>query len=502
MIQTSIRPLASVALLASASGLLAVFGPGGQTAALQAARTSAGSADRIQFGLEPTCMSEIPGVPVSVCFVPNASPAEVEQVIKSMRATWAADLAARDAEAEGGAAYELGTRWNINGSSAQGAPVTLRWSMPADGLSIPDGLSGGAASPNNLNATFTTKFGSVEAGKNLVRQVFARWSELSGVTYTEVTDDNAVWGSSGGTTRGDIRIVGRTFGSSGVLAYNYFPNNGDMVIVTSNSGFWSTTNNNRYFRNIIAHEHGHGLGFEHVCPINQTKLMEPTISTAFDGPQNDDIRCVQRAYGDNYEPNDTMAAGNTTVITGAGIVSKSDCSIDDNLDIDFYRFSATANSTISVTVAPVGPTTYLSGPQNTNGSCSAGTSVSPRLVHDLNVQVVRGSTGATVVATAAATAAGGAETLTSILLPAADTYAVRVYPSSASDDVQVYSITVTLNLAPVRPTDVNGDGIVDGADLGILLGTWGPVACGSIYDFTGDCKVDGADLGILLGDWG
>jgi hypothetical protein len=77
-----------------------------------------------------------------------------------------------------------------------------------------------------------------------------------------------------------------------------------------------------------------------------------------------------------------------------------------------------------------------------------------------------------------------------------------VYPSSATDDVQVYSMTVTLNLAPERPTDVNSDGIVDGADLGILLGTWGPVACGSIYDFTGDCKVDGADLGILLGDWG
>lgn len=496
MTQIRIRSIATVALLGSTAALLAAARHSGTPAAAPAAE------GRLAIGMDPTCVAQVPGIPASVCFVPGTPAEEVADVMRRMQATWAADLAARDAAADGGTAYELGTRWNIGGSSAQGAPVTLRWSMPADGLSIPDGITGGAASANNLNATFTTKFGSVEAGKNLLRSVFARWSELTGVTYTEVTDDNAVWGSSGGTTRGDIRIVGRTFGSTGVLAYNFFPNNGDMVIVTSNSGFWSATNNNRYFRNIVAHEHGHGLGFDHVCPSNQTKLMEPFISTAYDGPQNDDIRCGQRAYGDNYEPNDTAATGNTTVIAGAGTVSKSDCSIDDNLDVDFYRFTATANSTVSVTIAPVGVTSYLSGPQNADGSCSAGTAVSPRLVHDLNVQVVQGSTGATVLATAAATAAGGAETLTNIVLPVPDTYAIRVYPSTTTDDVQVYSMTVTLNLAAARPADLNTDGQVDGADLGILLASWGPCGtpCPSDLDLNG--QVDGADLGRLLADWG
>ncbi len=49
--------------------------------------------------------------------------------------------------------------------------------------------------------------------------------------------------------------------------------------------------------------------------------------------------------------------------------------------------------------------------------------------------------------------------------------------------------------------DVNGDGVVDGADLGILLANWGSLQ--SVPgDLNGDCIVDGADLGILLAQWG
>ncbi len=47
--------------------------------------------------------------------------------------------------------------------------------------------------------------------------------------------------------------------------------------------------------------------------------------------------------------------------------------------------------------------------------------------------------------------------------------------------------------------DLNGDGVIDGADLGILLSGWGSSGPG---DLNGDGVVDGADLGILLGNWG
>lgn len=46
--------------------------------------------------------------------------------------------------------------------------------------------------------------------------------------------------------------------------------------------------------------------------------------------------------------------------------------------------------------------------------------------------------------------------------------------------------------------DYNGDGVVDGSDLGTLLGFWGPNPEG---DLDCDGTVDGADLGILLGNW-
>ena len=57
--------------------------------------------------------------------------------------------------------------------------------------------------------------------------------------------------------------------------------------------------------------------------------------------------------------------------------------------------------------------------------------------------------------------------------------------------------------------DLNGDGVVDGLDLGILMGNWsipagspgceGAVPCSA--DLNGDGVVDGLDLGMLLDAW-
>jgi hypothetical protein len=51
--------------------------------------------------------------------------------------------------------------------------------------------------------------------------------------------------------------------------------------------------------------------------------------------------------------------------------------------------------------------------------------------------------------------------------------------------------------------DLNADGLVNGIDLGVMLGQWGPCGgSGCICDLDDNGQVDGADLGILLGDWG
>lgn len=60
-----------------------------------------------------------------------------------------------------------------------------------------------------------------------------------------------------------------------------------------------------------------------------------------------------------------------------------------------------------------------------------------------------------------------------------------------------YSVSAVPNTT-VCVGDFNNDQARDGADLGLLLGTWGTAA----GDLNGDGMTNGADLGILLGNWG
>jgi len=54
--------------------------------------------------------------------------------------------------------------------------------------------------------------------------------------------------------------------------------------------------------------------------------------------------------------------------------------------------------------------------------------------------------------------------------------------------------------APLVPADLNGDGIVGGPDLALMLAAWG-VGAGPA-DLDGDGAVGGSDLAILLAAWG
>ena len=47
-------------------------------------------------------------------------------------------------------------------------------------------------------------------------------------------------------------------------------------------------------------------------------------------------------------------------------------------------------------------------------------------------------------------------------------------------------------------SDLNGDGMVDGGDIGLMVAAWDTDA----YDLNGDGTTDGGDLGLLLLDWG
>ena len=53
---------------------------------------------------------------------------------------------------------------------------------------------------------------------------------------------------------------------------------------------------------------------------------------------------------------------------------------------------------------------------------------------------------------------------------------------------------------PPCPGDLDGDGSVNGVDLGIILGNWD--TANPVSDLNGDGATNGLDLGILLGGWG
>lgn len=62
-----------------------------------------------------------------------------------------------------------------------------------------------------------------------------------------------------------------------------------------------------------------------------------------------------------------------------------------------------------------------------------------------------------------------------------------------------FNIEIVAPQGPACPADVNADGVVNGFDVGLLLGNWGFSGTGDVND---DGIVNGFDLGLMLGAWG
>jgi hypothetical protein len=410
--------------------------------------------------------------------------------------------------------FRTASHWSVSatarqtGGSNQGDSLILTWSLIPDGTWMPAQFSGDSSCSSNLIAQLNSSYGA-GSWQAEIERVFASWAAKSGLQFVRElgpsgtgVDDGASWPNSSGVqgVRGDIRIGGCTIdGDYGILAYNYYPSNGDMKIDATDAFFDNAGDVGSGFHNVMAHEVGHGLGLAHVCPVNETKLMEPFITRAFIGPQQDDLRGVQRHYGDRYEvvnaPNDSAANATNLGTPAIGSqVSIETVSIDDNNDQDWYRFSVDANRRVSIDLIPVG-STYLEGPQNSDGSCSAGTAYNAATVHNLGFQVLD-SNGSTVLATVNAVGAGQTEQLLNQPLNAAGHKYIRVF-GDTTDSVQQYTLRFTVRSASAGggqsalylSSSTGGSvGGVTFADEDILvydpnMGTW------AIY-------VDGSDIGI------
>jgi hypothetical protein len=96
--------------------------------------------------------------------------------------------------------------------------------------------------------------------------------------------------------------------------------------------------------------------------------VEPAfVNLSFGWAQLDERLAGNRGYGDRFENNNTaLTATNLGASLTSGSFSLPDLSVDDNADVDVYRFGVTSASTVAtITVRPVGAT-YLEGPQNSN----------------------------------------------------------------------------------------------------------------------------------------
>ncbi|MEL6813099.1 MAG: matrixin family metalloprotease [Bacteroidota bacterium] len=405
------------------------------------------------------------GLPAT-CFAPDTDPKVIEDFYR-MRTILENSLGLPNSSQ--GSRFNIGNRWfttaSDGGGLGQGDFTTLTWSYVPDGTPIGNGgcgVPGESTDPSNFIAFFNGVFGGPTVSGDYTTapwhaifvNMFSSWSAASGLTFVYEPNDDGATVVTGGAgivgTRGDFRISGhRLDGNSGVLACNYFPQNGDMIIDTDDNFY--ANNPGLGTSNVLTHEIGHGLGIFHVCPVQQTKLMEPFISTAFNGPQEDDILATNRHYGDPDGSNDDTASAVFLGNTGNPVsYNRTQRSIDDNSEVDYFSFTINESSSLNGTLTPTG-TQYLSGVQNGDGSCSAGSSFNALAVSDLMFEILD-TDGVSVLATGNANGAGLSENLMDIILPTAGTYYVRVsQQGSAVDNVQMYDLDVSLVAAVTTP---------------------------------------------------
>ncbi|MFK7759644.1 MAG: matrixin family metalloprotease [Phycisphaerales bacterium] len=404
-------------------------------------------------------------------------------------------------------AFILSTRWTntaTNGSGlSQGDPTTLTYSFAPDGTNI----QGEGAS--NLISFMNNQIGD-GTWQPLFQTALDAWSLNAGLTYVFEPNDDARTISGGGSAgvlgvRGDVRIGGNFLdGNSGVLAFNFFPNGGDMVIDTGDGNFYGNGSGNFIrLRNVVTHEAGHGIGLSHVESDSNNFLMEPFINTSFTGPQIDDVRGAQRGYGDVDENNNSIATASDLAglaLGGSGFVGGNFKiinfrSIDDNSDVDFYSVPTAEPVTMTVSLDPAGGSYQFTGENGGGG----GAFFNANAVLDLEFSVRDANNN--VIVNVDNTAAGFSE-FASVELPEPGQYYI-VIDSNNTNNIQLWNLTVlfaTLDVPDECPADFTGEGDLNFLDVSAFLTAFGNQD--AIADFTGEGDFNFLDVSAFLTAFG
>lgn len=339
----------------------------------------------------------------------------------------------------------------------QGDASIITWSIVPDSTSTP-GLINQSATGSNLRAWMASIYGGSVDGPaadqpwfEIFESAFEEMAGTCGLTlvYEAIDDGVRVESSNPGGLgiRGDIRVAARGLdGNSGNLAIAFPPDHGDMIFDSSDGIFQITSGNSIRLFNTITHELGHSLGLAHVCPINRTKLLEPSLTTSFRGPQFDEFQSLQRLYGDRFElhgdfrNNDTVEAAKLIDLVEGSWINFLRLSIDDDRDRDFYCFEGLVGQRLNVKVVP-GEGTYLEGGESENG-CSQGIRFDSARVHNLSVQILA-EDGETIIFEAASGGLGEPEIIEQFALPATGCFYLRIAGDQANA-AQIYELGVEL----------------------------------------------------------
>ena len=276
------------------------------------------------------------------CWAPGTDPADVEEFYRNFPSILAgSSLDPNLAIGDGRFVNQANERWMnpVSGPSPdQGDCVTLTWSIPPDGSEVITGDP--FLAPSVFVSQMDAIFGCTSSADltqscwfPFLQEIFDTWEEKSGVDYVyEPNDDGAAFTQPGGFipgplgqlgVRGDVRIFAMSLAPfGGPLGINFFPpSGGDMLLDLVDFFFlWTGPGGQDLLANTIAHELGHGLGLRHVCPLSETKLMEPILSGAFNGPQPDDFLSVQRQYGDKFCDNDVTSGADVPNVHGLSLI--------------------------------------------------------------------------------------------------------------------------------------------------------------------------------------
>lgn len=417
-------------------------------------------------------------------------------------------------------------RWEETASGntgSQGNVATLTWSIVPDGTPIAGVGTSGLR--QFLDGTFGIGDGSADLTQRpwfpILESSLGRWGELSGLTFQfEPDDDGAMHSDLHGQlgVRGDIRFAGASLdGFNNTLALSSYPNNGDILLDTDDVPLFSNPASNYLrFRNVLMHELGHSLGFEHVDSNNAAFLMESSLNLSFDGPQLDEIRAVHWYYGDANEKSNgglgngtyelatdlglITIGGSTAVGADAGpdlVVAATDTdfvSIHNGQDADYYSIRVAQPSLLNAVLTPRGGI-YNQGSQGGQQSPIDANSRS-----DLAFAIFD-SDGTTLLRHVNRDGAGTTESLSELLLPSAGTYYIRV--TGASSQVQLYQLDLSVtSTALTIAGDYNRDGAVDAGDFTVWRDSLGQTGANLIADGNGDEVVNHLDYGIWKANFG